>query len=488
METADSTPLVSVIIPIYNAAEFLRETLDSVCAQTLREIEIICVDDGSTDDTSAILAEYAARDPRFVLLRQHNKFAGAARNHGMSVARGKYISFLDSDDLFAPEMFERMVGAAEKWEADIVHCQAREYYPETGKTKAMDYLLAPKLLEQPIGPRCLRHELGDHIFQHLSPATWNKIYLASFLKSHKLDWPNTLYGEDMGFALFAIYLSERSVLLPEAFVRYRIRPDSLGHQKHRDVSIYFQALQIFRERLADIHAEPAAIQSLDNRMWSSFFYWFIPTSSLDSLENLRIAYPKYDAIHFHVLERPADYFYDKVVYKEMRSFFCPAISFVLTNIPAWCAKRKLESLSGMPFYDYEILYAANPEDSELMQELESQASENLRLRIVQSPPGSNAEAACRHAARGRILMHLPGNLKLRTGIAPALRQLTKSTAQGDVAPAPYCTRQSRRELFYRSRSDRRSWCLFGKPVFTVFLTHNGEHHYFLLGKRIGRFQ
>lgn len=73
------------------------------------------------------------KDPRILLLYQQNKFAGAARNHGMRVARGKYISFLDSDDLFAPEMLERMVEAAEKWQADIVHCQACEYYPETGK-------------------------------------------------------------------------------------------------------------------------------------------------------------------------------------------------------------------------------------------------------------------------------------------------------------------------------------------------------------------
>lgn len=185
----------------------------------------------------------------------------------------------------------------------------------------MDYLLAPKLLEHPIGPRCLRHELGDHLFQYFSPATWNKIYLASFLKSHKLEWPNTLYGEDMGFTLFAVYLSERSVLLPESFVRYRIRPDSLGHMRHRDVSIYFQSLLIFRERLAATRAKTAAIRSFDNLMWSSFLYWFIPTSSLESHEDLRIAYPKYDAKHFHILERTADYFYNKNVYEEMRGFF-----------------------------------------------------------------------------------------------------------------------------------------------------------------------
>ena len=89
---------VSVIIPVYNTENYLRECLDSVLAQTLREIEVICVDDGSTDNSLNILKEYQNKDTRIVVLTQENRSAGAARNYGLSIAKGKYLSFLDSDD------------------------------------------------------------------------------------------------------------------------------------------------------------------------------------------------------------------------------------------------------------------------------------------------------------------------------------------------------------------------------------------------------
>ena len=94
------TPKVSVIIPVYNVEEYLRECLDSIVKQTLREIEIICVDDGSTDNSLEILKEYAKKDNRITVITQKNLHAGVARNAGLAVAKGEYLSFLDSDDFF----------------------------------------------------------------------------------------------------------------------------------------------------------------------------------------------------------------------------------------------------------------------------------------------------------------------------------------------------------------------------------------------------
>ena len=91
-------PIVSVIMPVYNGETYLRQCLDSVVNQTLKEIEIICVDDGSSDRSVEILKEYAAKDERVMVLQQANAGAGAARNNGLSKASGKYLSFLDSDD------------------------------------------------------------------------------------------------------------------------------------------------------------------------------------------------------------------------------------------------------------------------------------------------------------------------------------------------------------------------------------------------------
>ena len=98
---------VSVILPIYNEEKYLAQCLDSICGQTLKEIEIICVDDGSTDNSPHILEDYAKKDSRIRLITQENQFAGAARNKGMACAVGKYLSFLDADDYYAPEKIGR---------------------------------------------------------------------------------------------------------------------------------------------------------------------------------------------------------------------------------------------------------------------------------------------------------------------------------------------------------------------------------------------
>ena len=110
-------PIVSVIIPCYNAQDNLAQCIDSILGQTLEQIQIICVDDGSADATLEILQDYQARDPRVLVIRQQNAGAGAARNRGLEQATGEYLSFLDADDFFEPDMLEKAVTAAEKWQA-----------------------------------------------------------------------------------------------------------------------------------------------------------------------------------------------------------------------------------------------------------------------------------------------------------------------------------------------------------------------------------
>ena len=116
---------VSVIIPVYNVEPYLKQCMDSVVGQTLKDIEIICVDDGSTDNSLDILREYAAEDSRIQIIEQKNAGAGAARNNGMRYATGKYLSFLDSDDFFEPRMLEKAYDLAEKDQADFVAYKIR---------------------------------------------------------------------------------------------------------------------------------------------------------------------------------------------------------------------------------------------------------------------------------------------------------------------------------------------------------------------------
>jgi glycosyltransferase involved in cell wall biosynthesis len=118
--------LVSVIVPAFNAAAYIRQTLYSVLAQTYRKIEVILVDDGSSDSTAKIVEEFVARDPRFQLIRQANAGVGAARNTAIKRARGKYIAPLDADDLWFPKKLETQVACMEQSgiETGLVYCSS----------------------------------------------------------------------------------------------------------------------------------------------------------------------------------------------------------------------------------------------------------------------------------------------------------------------------------------------------------------------------
>ena len=104
-----TTPKVSVIIPVYNTEKYLRQCLDSIVNQTLIDIEIICIDDGSTDMSLKILEEYSRADSRFTILHQTNQYAGVARNRGLDEAKGKYIFFMDSDDYCDLQLLDKTV-------------------------------------------------------------------------------------------------------------------------------------------------------------------------------------------------------------------------------------------------------------------------------------------------------------------------------------------------------------------------------------------
>ena len=122
MNTAEhiaGEPAISVIVPIYNVEPYLGECLDSLCGQTLRNIEIIGVDDGSTDGSGALLDEYAAKDKRIIAVHQKNAGVSAARNAGMRLARGEYLAFVDGDDWMDADFLQKLYTMAQEYGADI---------------------------------------------------------------------------------------------------------------------------------------------------------------------------------------------------------------------------------------------------------------------------------------------------------------------------------------------------------------------------------
>ena len=128
---------VSVIIPVYNGESYLEQCLDSIIGQTLKEIEIICVNDGSKDRTQQILEKYAEKDSRIQIINQENGGAGAARNAGLRIARGEYLSILDGDDFFEPDMLEKAYKKAKESRAELLVFGSDQYYETTDEYKSV---------------------------------------------------------------------------------------------------------------------------------------------------------------------------------------------------------------------------------------------------------------------------------------------------------------------------------------------------------------
>lgn len=233
-------PKISVIIPVYNVEPYLRECLDSVVNQTLRDIEIICVNDGSTDNSGAILAEYAAQDKRITIITQENRGLSAARNVGMDVAKGKYIYFIDSDDYIDLDALEILHDRAEELELDLLcydfinFCDGIEGEPwqlvrhEYGGVQRGEELL-----------RRMRDENAYAI------AVWTMLYHRVYLQKIGARFREGAIYEDITFTAFAMLNANRVSHIGQKLYHYRIRPNSITQTtlSSRDIHGYLMAFQ-----------------------------------------------------------------------------------------------------------------------------------------------------------------------------------------------------------------------------------------------------
>lgn len=176
--------LISVIIPVYQVAAYLPECLDSVLSQDHRNLEVILIDDGSKDDSGAICDRYAAEDSRVKVIHQKNSGAAAAKNAGLRMATGEYLSFVDSDDYLEPNVYGYMVSALQETGADAIHCNFRE----VSKIRSEDCLVHTG--RQLMGSR---EYLVRFTKDWSCPLLWNKLYRRSlfdgvfFEEGHKID-------------------------------------------------------------------------------------------------------------------------------------------------------------------------------------------------------------------------------------------------------------------------------------------------------------
>lgn len=223
-------PSISVVIPAFNAEKYLHQCLDSIVDQSFSDLEIICVDDGSTDDTGKIFEEYAKLDNRFVVIHQNNMGPGIARNTGLDVATGKYIIFIDSDDYIENKMLEHMFLASEEKQAQITICKAFELCDD--KKSLMEWSVKVEYL--PTKEVFSSLEVKDHIIQLSIGWAWDKLFLSHFLKENNIRFPDLNNSEDMMFVFPAMILASRICIVHEKMIYHRVNISSSVSSRRRD--------------------------------------------------------------------------------------------------------------------------------------------------------------------------------------------------------------------------------------------------------------
>lgn len=216
------SPLVSLVIPVYNSAPYLRQCLDSVTGQTYRNLDIICVNDGSTDGSLPILEEYAARDRRIRVFSKQNEGKGAAsaRNLGLSKADGEYVQFVDSDDFFEPDMVETLATKAVQSGADVAICAGQSYDHEKGCVAGR--LPHPDLYYAPDGDSFSWRDCPEYICEIADFYAWNKLLRRKLLIENDLSFTPIPIADDQDISMIAPVVAERVAVVDRALINYRI--------------------------------------------------------------------------------------------------------------------------------------------------------------------------------------------------------------------------------------------------------------------------
>ncbi len=240
---------VSVILPVYNVGKYLRQSLDSLINQTLKDIEIICVNDGSTDDSYEILEEYKQKDSRIKVIHKTNKGTGAARNDGLRIATGECIGFVDPDDWVKPNMFERLYALLKEENLDIAMCMPDGYDEKNGVNTPFPYFVDANFENIPT----------DRIFnwRDLSPfnypmCVWNKLYKKELFDKNNIDFAEGLDFEDHKVIFGSLLTAEKIKFIKEKLYVYRFnREGSVLTDNNRRLIDHIEIFNIVENLMKD---------------------------------------------------------------------------------------------------------------------------------------------------------------------------------------------------------------------------------------------
>jgi len=313
-------PLVSVIISVYNTEKYLVQCLESVKNQTLENIEIICIDDGSSDSSRSIIEQYCKSDSRFMLIANNkNQGAGISRNKGLKAAHGKYIICLDSDDFFEPQFLEKMTGYAENKAADAVICRSDLYYTDTGRYEDNNSSINDRVLPEKDVFTFL--DMPFYILDFCVGWAWDKLVRRSLITDYDISFQeNVRRNEDVVYTCGVMISASAIAILDYKGVHHRKSTNTSLEDTYSEApdSFYRAGMELLKRLKYQGKAEFLEKSYVNRCLGKSIYYLNqlknMDTEKYDYIKNmLKIQYFSDMKILKHKNEK--DYFYQKKAYE-----------------------------------------------------------------------------------------------------------------------------------------------------------------------------
>ncbi len=280
MSVVNNKILISIIIPVYNSEKFIERTLDSVSSQSLENLEVICIDDGSSDQSLALIEKMAGKDPRIKIIKNTiNLGVSLTRNVGIEAATGEYITFVDHDDELVSNMYEKLYDEAERNQADFVHS---DVYIHTGEQVSITHFPSAyqsndrELLEK-MTELLIIEKKSDRLQDLYLFGIWNKIYRTNFIKQNMIRFfsEREFSNEDFLFNLQVFLKATKVSCVYQGFYHFHVNPASLGKTyQYRNFELRFKGIELAKKMIveSDSSAKDKYYKRLLHRLWMVVVY------------------------------------------------------------------------------------------------------------------------------------------------------------------------------------------------------------------------
>lgn len=346
--------LISVIVPVYNIEIYLEQCIESIINQSYSNLQIILIDDGSTDKSGEICDRFAKKDPRIDVIHKENGGPVSARNAGLDKAKGKYVGFVDGDDYIECGMYQKLYDTVEKYQASFVHSG---YYEGADKIVCFTSKETKEYSTARAKKDALLQLFSLHPAAEVGPSLWNNLYERNFITEWCSKIPESqVYGEDLITMCYCIMKSDNFVSIPDAYYHYRYRDDSLSKDMSEEQLLKYYTLYDSLKRILLANGYDGVILSalkkrfgiLGMQLLAELNHYYIPKYKYPQMKDL---YGK-RIVLYGAGRVGKDYYYEICKYQDC-------------HIVSWVDRKKhqleyavVENIESIQFRDYDIILIA----------------------------------------------------------------------------------------------------------------------------------